>query len=426
MDDLHRILKQQGPTPAAALTRQLGISPATLSRRVKAAGGQVVRIGRTRGARYGLQHEIPGIGARWPVWEIRPDGTPEARGQLHWLHGPASYWEIEPGQGLVYEGFAPFIADMAPQGFLGQLFPRRFPELAFPPRIRDWQESHVLQALALRGEDLPGNLIIGNVSMDRFLQSETRVSDPQDYPTVSRELVTRGGGSSTAGEFPKFTAFDGEHHLLVKFTAGDHSPADRRWRDLLLCEHHAAATLDAAGINASVTRPVLQEEQLFLEIRRFDRQGQRGRHPVITLGAVDDAWLGPRDNWIQAARRLADRGWITPEDHRRILLLEAFGLLIHNNDRHFGNLAFFWEPTAEEPRLKLAPVYDMLPMALAPAANGMLPERTLEPPKPSAALLAVWDQAQKLAHEFRSRVAGDDRISLTFKALIRNDSPTTP
>lgn len=417
MDDLYRILKQQGLTPAAALIRQLGISPATLSRRVSAAGGQVVRIGRTRGARYGLHDEVAGIGATWPVWEIRPDGTPEARGHLHWLHGPFSYWEIESGQGLVYEGLAPFIADMAPQGFLGQLFPRRFPELELPPRIRDWQESHVLQALVLRGEDLPGNLIIGSVSMDRFLQSETRVSDPKDYRAISRELVARGGGSSAAGEFPKFTAFDGEHHLLVKFTAGDRSPADRRWRDLLLCEHHAAATLDAAGFNASATRPVLQEEQLFLEIRRFDRHGSRGRQAVITLGAVDDAWLGPRDNWIQAARRLADRGWITPEDHRRMLLLEAFGQLIDNNDRHFGNLAFFWEPTAEAPRLKLAPVYDMLPMALAPAANGMLPERVPAPPKPSAALLAVWDQALQLADDFRSRVAADGRISPAFKHL---------
>ena len=418
MDDLYRILKQQGLTPAAALTRQLGISPATLSRRVRAAGGRVVRIGRTRGARYGLHDEIPGVGAKWPVWEIRPDGTPEARGDLHWLHGPASYWETKPGQGLVYEGFAPFIADMAPQGFLGQLFPRRFSELDFPPRLRDWQESHVLQALVLRGEDMPGNLIIGGVSMDRFLQAEIRISRPQDYPSISRELVARGGGSSAAGEFPKFTAFDGEHHLLVKFTAGDQSPADQRWRDLLLCEHHAAAALSAAGIESAVTHPVAQGQQLFLQIRRFDRQGQRGRHPVITLGAVDDAWFGPRDNWAQAARRLAEHGWITPEDHRRILLLEAFGQLIHNNDRHFGNLAFFWQPAAQEPRLKLAPVYDMLPMALAPAANGMLPDKTLEPPKPTSTLLPVWDPAVQLARDFRSRVASEERVSPAYKTLI--------
>ncbi len=95
-------------------------------------------------------------------------------------------------------------------------------------------------------------------------------------------------------------------------------------------------------------------------------------------------------------------------------------LISHGLAENFaGFLAFFWEPTAEAPRLKLAPVYDMLPMALAPAANGMLPERTPARPKPSAALLAVWDQAVQLAREFRMRVATDDRISPAFKALIR-------
>jgi len=423
IEGLHRILRQQGVSPAAELTRQLGISAATLSRWVRAADRRIVRIGRTRSARYGLQDKIPGIGAQWPVWEIGPDGTPQARGELHWLHGPASYWETEPGHGLVYEGMPPFIADMAPQGFLGQLFPRRFPELELPPRLTDWQESHILQAVVLRGEDMPGNLVIGSASMDRFLRSEYSVSRQEDYPAISRELVSRGGGSSAAGEFPKFTAFDGQHHLLVKFTAGDASPADQRWRDLLVCEHHAAATLTDAGIDSAFTRPVSQGRQLFLEIRRFDRAGERGRHPVISLGAIDDAWFGRRDSWPQAARRLAERDWILSEEFQRILLLEAFGRFIHNDDRHFGNLAFFWQPASQPPRLRLAPLYDMLPMALAPAANGMLPGAAPEPPKPGSMLLPVWEQARELAAGFRARVVGDERISRDFKALIGKACP---
>jgi len=84
IEGLHCILRQQGVSPAAELTRQLGISAATLSRWVRAADRRIVRIGRTRSARYGLQDKIPGIGAQWPVWEIGPDGTPQARGELHW------------------------------------------------------------------------------------------------------------------------------------------------------------------------------------------------------------------------------------------------------------------------------------------------------------------------------------------------------
>lgn len=414
IEDLLRILRRQGVTPAGELTRQLGVSPATLSRRIDAAAGSVVRIGRTRGARYGLHDEIPGIGARWPVWQIDPDGRPQARGELHWLHGPASYWETKLGKGLLYEDFPPFITDMAPQGFLGQLFPRRFPDLELPERLRDWQEQHVLRALVMRGEDTPGDLVIGTIAMDRFLRAEPRISQPKDYPAISRELVSRGSGSSAAGEFPKFTAWNGAHHLLVKFTAGDDSPADHRWRDLLWCEHHAARTLAEAGIDSAVTRPVSQGRQFFLEIRRFDREGARGRRPVITLGAIDDAWFGHRDDWPRAAGRLFDCGWITSRTHQRMLLLEAFGRLIHNNDRHFGNMAFRWQPDSLEQALELAPVYDMLPMALAPAANGMLPQFIPEPPQPSAALLPVWERAASLAARFRTRVVQDERISPAF------------
>lgn len=416
--DLHRVLRHQGITPAPELTRQLGISPATLSRWTSADSGQIVRIGKTRGARYALHDEIEGIGARWPIWMIDPDGRPIPRGELHWLHGPASFWELAPGRGPVYEGLPPFIADMAPQGYLGRRFSGRFPELDLPPRLRDWQESHLFRALVLRGYDTPGNLVVGAAAMDRFLQDSPIQRRREDYPELSRQLIAQGSGSSAAGEFPKFCAYDGQHHLLVKFTAGDGSPADQRWHDLLRCEHHAAETLAGTGPGAVSTNPVTESGQQFLEIRRFDRTGERGRHPVITLGAVDDTWFGRRDDWPRAAGRLYDRGWITQDCRRHILLLDAFGRLIHNNDRHFGNLAFFWTPDAPEPELTLTPSYDMLPMALSPATNGMLPMHQPEPANPTAAVLEVWPQARTLADQFRDRIAEDADISHQFRTTL--------
>lgn len=120
VSDLHTILRRQGVTPASELTRQLGISPATLSRWTSADAGQIVRLGKTRGARYALHNEVEGIGAEWPVWMIEPDGTPVRRGRLHWLHGPASFWELSPGRGPFYDGLPPFIDDMAPRRNAGQ------------------------------------------------------------------------------------------------------------------------------------------------------------------------------------------------------------------------------------------------------------------------------------------------------------------
>ena len=414
-----RILERQGVILGGDLVRQLQVSPATLSRWVQACGDRVVRIGRTRGARYGLHDEVRGIGARWPIWEIDADGSAQHRGHLHWLHGPACFWEQASSSGQVFEGLPPFMADMAPQGYMGRLFPHRHAELELPGRLNDWSEHHILQAVVLRGEDLVGNLVIGEASMDRFLRLEPVELETADYPAISLDRIRQGAGSSAAGEFPKFAAFDGKQHLLVKFTAGDGSAMDRRWRDLLICEHLAAEVLHEAGLPSARSHPVMVETQLFLQVPRFDRIGHRGRRATLTLAAIDDAWFGLRDNWAAAAVRLHQCGWLDGADRDRILLLEAFGRRIFNNDRHFGNLAFFWQPGAAEPVLKLAPAYDMLPMALAPAANGMLPEGLPEPPLPASALLPVWQQAAELATKFWQRVAEDDRISVDFRSLGR-------
>lgn len=418
-DDLYRALRRGGISSGPELQQSLGISAATLSRWIRSAAGEVVRIGRTRGARYGLHDEIEAIGAEWPVWEIDAEGQVHRRGELHWLHGPAAFWEKTPGRGPLYEGLPPFIADMAPQGYLGRFFPVHYPELQLPPRLTDWSEHHVLKAITQRGEDLVGNLVVGEPAMDRLLQSRPEIIAREDYPAVSRDQVRLGTGSSAAGEFPKFGAYDGEQHLLVKFTAGDDSRADRRWRDLLLSEHIAAETLRASGIEAAGTCPIEVGSQLFLEIRRFDRRGERGRCGTMTLAAVDDTWFGRRDDWPAAAKRMQRAGLLEAGDVEKMLLLEAFGQMIHNNDRHFGNLSFFWQPGDETLALELAPAYDMLPMALAPAANGMLPASSLEPPAPVSALLPVWEHAKEMAREFWRRVAADASISGEFRDLVK-------
>lgn len=111
---------------------------------------------------------------------------------------------------------------------------------------------------------------------------------------------------------------------------------------------------------------------------------------------------------------MRDRG-ISELDRQRILLLEAFGRLIFNNDRHFGNLSFFWRRGDAELALELTPVYDMLPMRLAPSANGMVPDLSLEPAQATSELLGVWGQASELADEFWRRVGRFDGINRGFK-----------
>ncbi|HEX7048519.1 MAG TPA: type II toxin-antitoxin system HipA family toxin YjjJ [Gammaproteobacteria bacterium] len=416
-NDLINVLRRNGVTGGGDLARLLGISPATLSRLVRAAASQVIRLGRTRGVRYGLLDEAPQIGSTLPVWMINERGEPQPFGNLSLLHGPGYWLEFHAQHpGKLYEGTPPFISDMAPQGYLGRTFPDRFPELDLPPRIIDWSDTHQLQAVARRGEDAPGNLVVGAESMDRFLARRTTVILPREYPEITRDLARQGTGSSAGGEYPKFTAFNGEQHVIVKFTSGDGSPADQRWRDLLASEAIAAETLRRAGHAAVTTRIHDIGEQRFLEIERFDRPGKIGRRGILSLAALDDDRYGKRDNWVAAADRLFNDTLINNADLEQIRFLETFGRLIGNTDRHFGNITFFWHMLPRE-ELKLAPAYDMLPMMFAPATGGMIVERPFEMPPPTSSLLSAWPHALDCARAYWAAVQNDERISRSFREI---------
>ena len=430
VDDLISTLQRSGVTQPSDLLRLLGISAPTLSRLVRKAGNRVVRLGSTRGVRYAIPFEVSHVGTTLPLWSIDTNGFPTAFATVHFLQG-SMYW-LEPADALrprtrghLYEGMPPFLADMAPQGYLGRFFPERFPELDLPPRTIDWSDNHQLQAIALRGEDSVGHLIAGRDSMNRFLASEPQLTTRAEYPNRTRNLAHLAVGSSAAGEFPKFTAFNGKHHLLVKFTGGDGSPADLRWKDLLICEELAARTLADVGFATPRTEAFTVANQLFLEIERFDRIGLRGRRGVLSLASLDDDLYGSRDSWHHAAARLAADRLLSQEDADKIHFLEAFARLIANTDRHFGNISFLWDPFAAANELRLSPVYDMLPMQFAPAPGGMVIEREYDLPTPTADLLDYWDAARSSASQFWQHAADDPRLSDGIRQLADSAAAKT-
>ena len=136
---------------------------------------------------------------------------------------------------------------MRPQGYIGRGFPALYPELRLPGRIRDWNDDHQLIALAMRGEDCVGNLIIGEESLNRFLAGQPRSYTRADYPNLATGALAGQPGSSAGGEHPKFAVYSEGRHVLVKFASGDGAAADR-WRDLLVCEHLALEVLREAGV----------------------------------------------------------------------------------------------------------------------------------------------------------------------------------
>jgi HipA-like C-terminal domain len=417
IDDIVALLARRGVLSGPELTRALGISAPTLSRQLKASAGRVLRIGQTRGARYAAYRTVAGIPSRLPVFRVDEKGGTCRVASLHLL-ALGQHWfapESEHRTAVLFAGLPPVLVDMAPQGFLGRGFSESHSDLNLPRRLQDWNDDHRLIAVARRGEDCLGNLIFGEESLNRFLERASSPVTRQDYPACASAVVS-GGGSSAGGEYPKFTAQTDGRHVIVKFTAGDGSPSEQRWRDLLVCESLASEILRAHDIAAARAEIVDVGSRRFLEIERFDRIGTRGRRGVMTAGPVEDELHGQRDNWPAFAARVRQGGMLPAEDAQRIRLLEAFGQLIGNTDRHFGNLSFFADGLLREPALRLAPVYDMLPMAWAPD-SGIVRPLTLPAAGPRADTLDVWQEAVPLARAFWQRVAGDDRISTEMRAV---------
>ena len=162
--------------------------------------------------------------------------------------------------------------------------------------------------------------------------------------------------------------------------------------ELPAVEALALDVLREAGIPPAATTLVEGGGRLFMEVDRFDRTA-RGRRGLVSLRALGACHGGPGTSWTAEARFLLTEKVLSAATIARILLLDRFGALIGNTDRHHGNLSFFFE----EGRLgALCPVYDMVPMGLAPLGMEARPPR-LDLPRPDAHAPALWRQATALA-----------------------------
>lgn len=417
-----------GAASAAELQAATGQSQSTVARTLRALQSRrrVLRMGTTRGARYALLHPVADIGAQWPLRRVAPDGSILALGILHAL--AAGQFHFEPASatfawGGLTAGLPYFLQDQRPAGFLGRTIPQRYPELGLPQRVADWSDAHYLRYLTRRGGDAVGDLILGDEAFDGFLAAQRQLAGiPLDarairYPLLASEVLAgRLPGSSAHGEHPKFATLlrdGGERHVLVKFSPPVTTAVGQRWSDLLVAEHLAHQVLAQDGVPAARSRIEHFGERTFLEMDRFDRAGSHGRVGVTSLLAIDTHLHGRLDSWIAASTRLHAAGRLDDQSLAHARLLDTFGALIANTDRHFGNLAFF---DRYDGRFTIAPAYDMLPMRFAPEHDQVL-VRDFTPPAPSADTLEAYGRARALAEHYWQACASDARISGEFRAL---------
>lgn len=439
-DRVRRALRASSAATSAELQQICGASQASISRALAPllAAGEVLKVGRARSQAYVMPRQVEGAGTTGtiPITKVDSAGKVTEFGTLIPAVG-GRCWVEEFDEPLMqlHDGLPWFLADMRPQGFLGRAFAHAHRDLRLADNPDHWTDDDLLKALCQVGDDLPGNLILGARSFERFMHSPpTQPVGPDRYPDLA-DAAMHGAlpGSSAGGEQPKFcTVRDDGQPVIVKFSPAGSSPPDRRWADLLVCEHLAQKGLNDHQIPAARTRIVLGGGRTFLEVERFDRTPS-GRIGMVSLMAFDSEYIGQMDNWAASAERMSSRDLLPHPDTERLRLLEAYGQLIGNTDRHYGNVSLVIDRRGS---WELAPAYDTLPMIYAPIAGELVARADFDPGKlaPSAETLRVWDLARQLALKFWQQVSEDDKISRQFRSmarlhadsLLRSQAPAAP
>jgi hypothetical protein len=421
-------LLMRGPAKSPAIVDELGTSQPTFSR-VWATIKDGLALGAGRGRYYALRRPLPGVDAPIAVFRIGDDGLANSIGQLEPLQGGFyTLTQLESTAFRLFQGMPFFLRDLRPQGFLGRMEPGRNRDLDLPADILLWTDEQTLRYISRRSEHAAGDLIFGNESYARYIAegakpAQTLVFDSERmarYPDMAaHSMQGEPPGSSAGGEQPKFTAViqrgaqpDTAEHVIVKFSPEIDTPSGRRWADMLICEHLALEVLARNGIAAARTAILESGGRAFLEVVRFDRLGPRGRLPMATFSALDGD-LGMMDqNWTTVARELGRLGQLSREDIATVEILDLYGSLIGNTDKHHGNIAVAW--TFDKPH-RLLDAYDMLPMLYRPNVHGEIVARAWVPHLGAKLELRHLPLCYRMAVEFWSDVLENPRVSDAFK-----------
>lgn len=403
------------------LIRILNISQPTLSRLIQSMSDEIVVMGKGRSTCYGLPRTQTKSSSNLPIYQIDPRGEIDNWGELTLLQS-GQYWLEQNNCGGELHNHIPWqLQDLLVRGYGGRFFAQsHHKELELPSRLSDWSDADKLFAIEHFGEQQSGNLLLGESSLARF--QEQRQHPPQllaikdqarVYPQLAKKTITADyQAAQVGGEQPKFAVCLDERgtacHMLVKFSPAIDGAVARRYADLLVCEHLAMEAVRTAGLDAIRTRLIMVGRQAFLTIKRFDRRGEFGRLPTLSLKSVHSRMNHHCDRWINAANRLEQQQLFSPSEANRLRWLSMFSDFVGNTNQHFENINLI--PRRHNSYI-LAPAYGIRPTLYEPIA-GELPQRLFSPPAQSGPEI---DSAREAAILFWKSAAIDERLSDSFR-----------
>jgi hypothetical protein len=132
-ETLIQTLRARPHLPAGELLAALSVSRATLMRAVRAAGPEVLTVGRARRTSYAARRRLRGSADPLPVFQVDEQGGSEQVGRLNlaypdgsvFEYDAQSLWPLDPSMhDGWFDGLPYFLQDLRPVGFLGGIFAR--------------------------------------------------------------------------------------------------------------------------------------------------------------------------------------------------------------------------------------------------------------------------------------------------------------
>ncbi|MDT8384948.1 MAG: type II toxin-antitoxin system HipA family toxin YjjJ [Gammaproteobacteria bacterium] len=424
----------RGPATSKEIQAATGLSQAAVSRQLRGMGDSIIRLSGGRTPRYAVTRNAFGGDDKLPFVMVDAHGNTVLAAHIRPLAHGGFFVQSETGMPPVllgengdgvYADLPYFLSDLGPQGFLGKQIAEEMAaqSVDFPSDPRHWSTDHIGRYLISNGDDLSGNFKFGQQALWRVRRKPV-ITTSKDYPALADGVMSGViPGSSAGGEQPKFTAFCGDRsaHVIVKFSPKGNDAFARRWRDILITEFHATEAIHKQDFPAAETRLIEMDDRLFLESQRFDRTGEYGRMPMLSLQSVDAEFTGLGSDWPRVMSALHDRDLVSWQHVYDAEFLWCFGRLINNKDMHLGNLSLAIEGSV----FRLLPVYDMCSMGFSPKTGGAVAPYEFTPPSHRSYTLDNYNlsSVEDMAHDFWERVAKDERISDELKEFLARGNP---
>lgn len=439
---LLELLENAGPLSAQDAALHLRVSKTTLARRAKAAGEQIVKLGRGQYLRYALPLAGYDGRAQWPLYWIDESGEAKQFAVATLVKPNALHCYGARINEIASDTLPWFLMPLTLRGFLGRASQTKLGAIAkdWTNELERWSLRKRAFAAQSNAIDPAGAILLGDDALDAWRSRETPALASDELPSLLKRydqlaaLALHGKvlGSVTDGVQPKFSVrlkdgAGGVREVLVKFSPALSTPFGVRWNDLLRAESHASEVLRNNGFSVSITRVLSSGTRTYFESSRMDRVGARGRRHVLPLSALHSRFVGGlQRNWVASIEHLADKKHIARAELATARTLFAFGQLIGNTDMHFGNLSLVAanaEAIARK-RFSLAPAYDMLPMRFAPGMHDEFVYAPFEATILGGIPKTIVARAHSLAREFWHANAQDEAVSKDWREFSQSKIKT--